>query len=148
MRAGWTIATLACILAMRAVEGVAQTGGGPGAATRSTMTGVYTADQAARGQDIYAGMCQSCHTGGSHTSPAFRGAWAGRRLSELFGYVQERMPKNDPGSLSLTEYADVVAYLLKMNRMPPGPAELPSDSVALKAIRIDTAAAPAGMQHR
>jgi len=31
--------------------------------------------------------------------------------------------------------------LLKLNQMPPGQAELPPDSVALKKIRIDTVGA-------
>jgi hypothetical protein len=53
------------------------------------------------------------------------------------------MPKNEPGSLSPEEYADVLAYLLKLNLMPAGPAELPPDSSALRTIRIDTARAAA-----
>jgi hypothetical protein len=47
------------------------------------------------------------------------------------------MPKNEPGSLQPNEYADLVAYLLRMNDMPGGSEELPADSVALKKIRIE-----------
>jgi len=47
------------------------------------------------------------------------------------------MPKNEPGSLTPQEYADVVAYLLRMNRMPPGSDELSTDVATLKKIRIE-----------
>ncbi len=48
------------------------------------------------------------------------------------------MPKNYPGSLSEQEYVDVMSYLLSMNGMPAGAAELPSDSLALTRIKIDS----------
>ena len=51
------------------------------------------------------------------------------------------MPKNEPGSLALSEYADVVAYLLKMNAMPTGQNELPPSVAELQKIRIVTAPA-------
>jgi quinoprotein glucose dehydrogenase len=114
---------------------------------RTTRSGVYTAAQAGRGADVYAGMCRSCHSAASHTGVTFAKWWKGRTLADLFTYVSERMPKNDPGSLAPEQYADVVAYLLRLNAMPAGAAELVPDSVALAAIRIDvpdsTGAAPA-----
>lgn len=103
----------------------------------STASGVYSPEQATRGRDVYLGNCKSCHTPESHTGPIFQSTWAGRPLSELFIFVRDRMPKNEPGTLSPQENADVVAYLLKLNRMPPGQSELAADSVALKSIRID-----------
>ena len=112
------------------------------AAHRSTQAGVYSATQATRGQDVYAGMCKSCHTAASHTGVAFRKSWDGRSLSELFGYISTKMPKNEPGSLAPEEYADVLAYLLKLNEMPEGAVELPADTTVLGAIRIDTRPAP------
>ena len=106
--------------------------------SRSTRTGVYTRAQATRGRAVYAGMCQSCHSPASHTGVTFANWWNGHPASDLFGFISERMPKNDPGSLSGEQYADVVAYLFQMNGMPPGKTELPADSTALSAIRIDT----------
>jgi S-disulfanyl-L-cysteine oxidoreductase SoxD len=107
---------------------------------------VYTAAQAGRGADVYAGMCRSCHAPASHSGPTFARTWNGRTLGELFRYVSEQMPKNDPGGLAPDQYADVLAYLLRMNAMPAGAAELPADAAALAAIRIDlpdsTAAGP------
>ena len=108
------------------------------ATPRSTLTGVYSEQQAARGQDVYAGMCKSCHTAATHTGAAFEKSWEGHPLSELFGFISTRMPKNEPGSLAPEEYVDVLAYLLKLNQMPAGAAELPPDTVVLGAIRIET----------
>jgi mono/diheme cytochrome c family protein len=106
--------------------------------SESTRAGVYSASQALRGSDVYAGSCKSCHTPESHAGPAFYARWNGRPLLELYEFIRDRMPKNEPGSLSAQEYADVLAYLLKMNQMPSGRRELPADSLAMKAIRIET----------
>ena len=107
-------------------------------APRSTQSGVYSAEQAARGANVYAGMCRSCHTAESHTGATFEKLWAGHPLSDLFSYVSARMPKNEPGSLAPEEYADVLAYLLKMNGMPAGRSELAPDSAQLSIIKIET----------
>jgi mono/diheme cytochrome c family protein len=108
----------------------------------TTRSGVYTSQQAARGRDVYLGNCKSCHTPESHTGAAFHATWNKRSLSDLYAYMRERMPKNDPGALSDQEYADVLAYVLKMNRMPAGKAELPTDAAAIKRIRIDVPKGP------
>jgi mono/diheme cytochrome c family protein len=104
----------------------------------STSAGVYSDEQATRGRDIYLGNCKSCHSPESHTGPIFKATWEGRSLADLFAYVSVRMPKNEPGSLSPQENAEVVAYLLKLNRMPSGSVEMPADSIALKSIRIES----------
>jgi cytochrome c5 len=103
----------------------------------STMRGVYSAPQAARGEETYMGICVSCHPAGTYKTPAFRTAWNGRPLSDLFDQVKEKMPKNDPASLTPQEYIQVVAYILKINGVPAGEAELPPDSDELKKIRIE-----------
>ena len=108
------------------------------ATKQTTLTGVYSAEQASRGEQVYAGMCKSCHTAASHTGVAFEKSWKGHQLSELFGYISTKMPKNEPGSLAPEEYVDVLAYLLKLNQMPVGPTELPPDSTVLGTIRIET----------
>ena len=98
---------------------------------------MYTTDQAARGREIYALSCVSCHSSVSHTGPAFVAKWDGRPLSDLYEFIRGAMPKNEPGSLSRREYTLVLAYLLQMNRMPAGKVELSPDSTALGRIRID-----------
>ena len=104
---------------------------------RSTASGVYTEEQATRGRDTYQMQCKSCHTPASHTGATFASWWDRKPLSELFEFVTTRMPKNEPGSLQPDEYADVIAYLLKLNELPSGTEPLPADSVALKKIRIE-----------
>ncbi len=106
------------------------------AAGSSTLSGVYTNEQASRGKDVYAGSCRSCHVPASHTGATFATWWRGKQLSDLFTFVSTRMPKNDPGSLAPEDAADVVAYLLKMNAMPAGAVALPADIDSLKKIRI------------
>jgi hypothetical protein len=132
---GWTFILAACILVLP-VAGPAQ---GPASnGQRSTKHGVYTREQWLRGRDVYAGMCAGCHPAITHVGPQFTTSWAGKKLSDLFGYLRERMPKNDPGSLSEQEYVDVMSYMLRLNGMPQGDEELPADSVALTKIRIDS----------
>lgn len=108
-----------------------------GQAKTTTKSGVYTFEQAQRGRDVYLGQCRSCHTPETHTGPVFNALWNGKLLSELYVYLVDKMPKNNPGSLTEEEYADVTAYLLRMNRLPTGKAELPSDSTKLKSIKIE-----------
>jgi mono/diheme cytochrome c family protein len=102
----------------------------------TTRAGVYTEAQAKRGADVYVMSCKSCHTPASHTGATFAALWQGKTLGDLYGFVSTKMPKNDPGGLDPAQYADVVAYLLRMNQMPPGDAELPADAEALKQVRI------------
>ena len=123
-----------CLGLLAATGAVAQK-----SAENSTAAGVYTLEQATRGADVFAGMCKSCHATDQHTGPAFMKAWGGRPLSELFVYLTTKMPKNDPGSLPPEEYSQVLAYLLKLNGMPAGPTELPTDSLLMKNIRFDSA---------
>ena len=47
------------------------------------------------------------------------------------------MPKSDPGSLTPAEYAQAIAYLLKINDVPAGDHELPPDGEVLKKIRVE-----------
>jgi S-disulfanyl-L-cysteine oxidoreductase SoxD len=105
----------------------------------STMSGVYTREQSARGMDVYVGMCKSCHTPESHTAETFTSKWKGKPLSELYVYIRDEMPKSAPGSLSEAEYADILAYMLRLNRLPAGDDELPADTDRLKTIRFETA---------
>jgi quinoprotein glucose dehydrogenase len=109
---------------------------GASARAQTTLDGVYTKEQAARGKQIYAGMCRSCHTPVSHAGDTFEKAWLGRTMADLYTYVSERMPKNDPAGMPPQDYADVIAYLLTMNAMPAGKRELQPDSAALAPIRI------------
>ena len=127
----WTFILAACIVVLPADAG-SQNG------QRSTGEGVYSREQWMRGREVYAGLCAGCHPAVTHVGPVFTTSWAGKKLSDLFGFLRERMPKNDPGSLSDQDYVDVMSYMLRLNGMPAGSDELPADSVALTKVRIDS----------
>jgi mono/diheme cytochrome c family protein len=131
----FTVLSVAATLVGGSRDARAQTSG-PGA-QRSTSSGVYSADQATRGRDVYAMQCKSCHTPASHTGAIFAAWWDRKPLSELYQFIVTRMPKNEPGSLQPDEYVDVMAYLLKLNELPSGNEPLPADSLAMKGIRIE-----------
>jgi mono/diheme cytochrome c family protein len=107
-------------------------------AMKTTLSGVYTLEEAVAGKDAYLGLCAGCHQAVTHTGPEFRRKWAGKPLSELYTYMKELMPKNDPGSLADEDYAILLAYMLQMNRMPAGKTYLSTDIKELAKIRIDT----------
>jgi S-disulfanyl-L-cysteine oxidoreductase SoxD len=127
----------AALLALLAVLGMAQ----------STRDGVYTTAQAGRGETSYKKACASCHgerLDGSGQIPGLSGdefemMWAGQNLDDIFERIQGSMPGDNPGKLARTENADILAYVLKFNKLPAGNSELPSDAEALKKIRIDAA---------
>lgn len=103
----------------------------------STMTGVFTAAQAARGEETYMTICVGCHPAGTYTGKTFSASWGNRPLSDLFSIIKNTMPKVDPGTLSPEETSQVIAYILKSNGVPPGKTELPSEVAPLKNIRIE-----------
>jgi mono/diheme cytochrome c family protein len=109
----------------------------PRAGALTTGSGVYTAQQAMRGEQTYSSTCISCHPPGWYSLPAFKDKWNGLPLSKLFDVVTETMPKNEPGSLTDREYVDAIAFILRANRMPAGKTELPADPAALRRIRIE-----------
>lgn len=122
------------MVAALGVAPVAAAQQGDSAAT-STRAGVYTAEQAEQGGEIYLMSCSSCHPPITHTGPAFVAKWDGRSLAALFQYIRNTMPKSQPGSLTESEYIRVLAYLLQLNGMPAGRSELTGDVAVLKKIR-------------
>lgn len=108
----------------------------PAPSVLTTASGVYTAAQAARGEQLYMNLCVSCHPAGTYAQQGFRDKWNGAPVAQLFDFVSNMMPKNEPGTLELSEYADLIAYVLKVNGAPAGKVPLPPDSAALRKIRL------------
>ena len=108
------------------------------AQARTTKAGVYTADQAVKGREVFNSNCLGCHTTATHQGPAFTNKWFGRPLYDLFDYVSQAMPKAAPGSLSEDEYVWVTAYILRLNGMPAGRTELSPEPAWLKSVRVDS----------
>lgn len=115
-------------------------------ASISVRDGVFTAEQADRGEVLYEDQCAVCHGAirqfvpemaallGDHN---FRNAWRGRTLGEMFGYIRETMPQDAPGTLTAAETAEIVAHILRGNRLPAGEMSLPEDEEALNAIPFE-----------
>jgi quinoprotein glucose dehydrogenase len=119
----------------------------PGAQAQKTVwDGVYTAEQAKRGADVYAEKCAKCHGDGlggveaapALTGPAFYANWEGESLNALFERIRLSMPPDNPGSLSRAQNVDVIARILSAGRYPAGTMPLDGQAGTLGAIRILT----------
>lgn len=104
-------------------------------ASRTTGDGIYTAEQAARGEESYKQACTQCHALDWYRGAAMK-SWDGAPLFNLYDVVATTMPQNNPGSLKRREYLDLLAYVLSLNDMPAGGEELPAAPEALKKIVI------------
>jgi len=109
--------------------------------------GIYSEAQAGRGEALYQQYCVMCHgarlegnPAAPLTGPAFRARWEDGQhtLDDLFFIVRSLMPNNAPGSLTKTQYADVVAYILKVNGYPAGEAELVPTAAAMKRVTLQS----------
>lgn len=107
-------------------------------ALSSVWDGVYTTEQAARGNQAYNASCAVCHRadlrggqGRSLVGSRFWESWGEDGLSSLYSVVRERMPEGQPGSLKPETYLDIVAYILQRNEYPAGTVELTAESVKL-----------------
>ncbi len=101
----------------------------------STSDGVYTADQATKGQALYAQTCESCHQPAKFTGAEWTRAYVGRPLAEVDGAMAE-MPADNPGTLTPDDIASLIAYFLHMNKYPAGQTPLSSAPDALKSIMV------------
>lgn len=104
---------------------------------RTQWDGVFTEAQVDRGELLFEERCHLCHGGDiapDVMGPRFNNAWDGASLGELFEYIQLTMPQDLPGSLTVQEYADVIAHILGGAGFPAGSEELPADVDALNQI--------------
>ncbi len=90
----------------------------------STLDGVYTLAQADRGEAVFQESCAECHETEDWTETAFRGRWADQSTFQLWYYINDRMPYDNPWSLSRQQVTDVLTYILHLNDLPTGDAEM------------------------
>ena len=101
---------------------------------RTLLDGVYTDEQALRGEDIFYTVCTGCHETWEFTDAAFHQAWVDEPVYFIAKDIKELMPDDNPGILSQKEVVDVLSYMLQMNGYPTGDAELPEEEDALRTI--------------
>jgi hypothetical protein len=102
--------------------------------TGTVLDGVYTIEQAARGQSAYRDYCVACHEGIDQEGPDLKGSafvdrWRGDELNVLFTQIRTNMPGNRPGGLSESTYIDILAFLLSANGLPAGRNELTAEVI-------------------
>jgi mono/diheme cytochrome c family protein len=139
--------TSAAVYALR--SGTAADGSAAPAATANGAAGAapisFTAEQVARGSDIYAERCVQCH-GDTLDNGEFGGAplngsyfkkhWGGGSVAALVAFMKAKMPPDRPGSLSDQSYAELTAFLLDANEYPKGEKELPPDTPSQRAMSL------------
>lgn len=114
-----------------------------------TWSGVYSAAQNSRGEEIHASVCAMCHgyrlNGAGNPemppSPAIAGGtwlrkWTNQSVAALFVYVRNAMPPDAPGTLTDQQTVDAIAHMLAISGMPAGEREMPPDPKALAHMLI------------
>lgn len=120
-------------------------------ASRSANEGIYTAEQAKRGEPLYKEQCASCHGDnleGSGPMPPLAGPdfltnWSAKTVGELFEKTHTTMPATAPGTLTEAQTADIVAYMLSVSQFTAGTTELEAKAEPLRQITIGTPGAAA-----
>ncbi len=111
----------------------------------STWDAIYVSEQASKGAGLYETSCAECHgpeLEGGETAPAlagpdFRWAWNGRSVGELFESIRISIPERRPRSMTRTEKASVLVFMLSENGFPAGAEELADATDLLETVRID-----------
>lgn len=110
---------------------------------RTVWDGVYTEEQATRGEALYGEHCVRCHGANLQgngegakplTDATFRSTWNGVTLGALFDRIRLSMPQDKPGSLTRQQVADLLAMILRANKFPAGKDELVRQTDVLNAI--------------
>lgn len=143
----------AAVLICAFAASIVRTGGERQEQERTTLDGVYTSEQAARGRLLYQEHCAACHgadLAGVESTPGFTGddfveRWIGRPLSDFHYYTMARMPPGRPGVIGDQGTADVIAHILASNALTAGAAALPADGAELGRITFRLAAGADGV---
>lgn len=112
--------------------------------TKTTLDGVFTAEQAERGAESYQQECAQCHLDdllGDGIAPSLIGApfhfrWSELSVGDMLVAIRTTMPQGAPASLSPRAYVDIVSFILEANDFPAGDMELPTDQDILESIII------------
>lgn len=109
---------------------------------KSQWDGVYTQDQAWRGQALFQEHCVRCHSddlrgsvGPCLVCDEVSAKWNGLTLGQLFDRIRQTEPRDNPGSLNRQMTADILSFMLLTMGAPAGPTELPTQSDVLGTIK-------------
>lgn len=112
-------------------------------AQRTVRDRVFSATQAARGEQLFESICMNCHEIAEFTAAgAYLDDVEGKPLWETFEYVWAEMPEDEPASLNPEDYAAVLAYIFSIYGLPSGETDLPTDRESLETITITRPALP------
>ncbi len=111
---------------------------------QTVWSGVYSDAQAYRGEKVADTTCIGCHgpkldggdSGPKLVGEMFLANWSSQSVGVMFDWIREAMPAESPGTLSKEETAAIVAYILKLNKMPPGKLDLSTERAVLDRINI------------
>ncbi|MDE2879552.1 MAG: cytochrome c [Gemmatimonadota bacterium] len=106
------------------------------AAAANTTQGVFSEEQATRGEDVFWNICAECHFEEDFGGP-FIQSWVGASVKDLVDEIVATMPEDNPGGLPAEQYVDVVAYMFKINGMPTGEDELTAENLDAVEIEVD-----------
>jgi mono/diheme cytochrome c family protein len=105
------------------------------AAAQTVWNGVYAEAQAASGLTTFGVHCSGCHaltTEGKAplVGDSFWKSFSQKTVGDLLEFVSTSMPNGTPGSLSESEYDNIVALMLKSNGFPAGKTDLGRRTIA------------------
>ena len=121
----------------------------------SIWDGVYTSAQAERGKATFDVSCSRCHNAdlsGSERGPTltgdkFLGNWLDGSLEPLFSFIRDSMPQGSANIVSDDSTADILAYILQRNSVPPGKTELTANAARLDTMQILRKGTAPGLQN-
>lgn len=106
------------ILALSGQTGLAQ--------DKTINDGVFTEAQMHAGEAVFESSCKTCHNMRFYRDTLK--SWNTQPLLYLWESIMGTMPADNPGSLMLEEYTNVIAYILSENGFPAGEATLDPDN--------------------
>src|SRR5712692_588037 len=114
-------AFVTCGVAWAAGWSVQARGGGAG---KTTLDGVYSEAQAARGKKAFEDVCAGCHglelAGAPFVAPTLVGIqfvenWRDDSLATIYQKIKNDMPMGNPSRMNDADKLDVLTYILKYN---------------------------------
>ena len=131
-----TVAILVFLMAIPTSRGSAQVADAAKPDSLTTLSRVYSAEQATKGREVFQTSCVSCHKSVELAGDKFWSGLIGKTVGDFFGYLRSSMPQDNPGGIGDDDYTNVTAYILQLNAMPAGERPLPGDSASLAKIRV------------